>query len=52
MYIALEAGIGLGAFFAGTLYITDVSMIPPIFYSAGFATFLAFLYLQVIYKRI
>ena len=51
MYIALEAGIGLGAFFAGTLYITDVSMIPPIFYSAGIVTFFGFLYLQIIYKR-
>jgi MFS family permease len=51
MYIALEAGIGLGAFFAGTLYITDVSMIPPIFYIAGIVTFFAFLYLQIIYKR-
>ncbi len=51
MYIALEAGIGLGAFFAGSLYITDVSMIPPIFYSAAIITFFAYLYLQLIYKR-
>ena len=51
MYIALEAGIGLGAFFAGTLYITDVSMIPTIFYTAGFATFLAFLYLHLFKKN-
>jgi predicted MFS family arabinose efflux permease len=51
MYSALEAGLGLGAFFAGSLYITDVKMIPPIFYIAGIVSFFAFLYLQIIYKR-
>ena len=51
MYIALEAGIGLGAFFAGSLYITDVKMIPPIFYIAAIITFFAYLYLQLVYKR-
>ncbi len=51
MYIALEAGIGLGAFFAGSFYITDVNMIPPIFYAAAIITFIAYLYLQLIYKR-
>jgi len=50
MYIALEAGIGLGAFFAGSLYVTDVSMIPPIFYVAAVITLFAYLYLQFIYK--
>jgi MFS family permease len=50
MYIALEAGIGLGAFVAGALFVSDVAMIPPTFYVIGFITMLAFLYLQFIYK--
>ena len=51
MYIALEAGIGLGAFVAGALYISDVQMIPPTFYLTAGLTFIAFLYLQFIFKR-
>ncbi len=51
MYIALEAGIGLGAFFAGSLYISDVGMIPPTFYVIAVLTFIAFLYLQFIFKK-
>jgi len=51
MYIALEAGIGLGAFVAGSLYVTDVRMIPPTFYLMAILTFIAFFYLQFIYKR-
>ena len=50
MYIALEAGIGLGAFMAGAFYISDVSMIPPIFYCIAVITFGAFLYLQFVFK--
>ncbi len=51
MYIALEAGIGLGAFMAGSFYITDISMVPLTFYiTAGF-TLMAFLYLQFVFKR-
>lgn len=50
MYIALEAGIGLGAFVAGALFVSDVSMIPFTFYVIGSLTMLAFLYLQFIYK--
>lgn len=51
MYIALEAGIGLGAFVAGALYISDVLMIPPTFYFIAALTLVAFLYLQFIFKR-
>ncbi|WP_395804495.1 MFS transporter [Daejeonella sp.] len=50
MYIALEAGIGLGAFVAGALFVSDVAMIPLTFYVIGSFTMLALLYLQFIYK--
>ena len=50
MYIALEAGIGLGAFVAGALFINDISMIPLTFYLVAGLTFIAFLYLILIYK--
>ncbi|PTS93957.1 MFS transporter [Pedobacter sp. HMWF019] len=50
MYIALEAGIGIGALLAGWLFITDVSMIPVIFYCCSGVTLLALLYLQYGYK--
>lgn len=50
MYIALEAGIGIGAFFAGSLYISDVTMIPTVFYLISVLTLVAFLYLQFIFK--
>ncbi len=51
MYIALEAGIGLGAFMAGSFYITDVTTIPLIFYLMAALTLLAYLYLQFIFKK-
>ncbi len=51
MYIALEAGIGLGAFIAGAFYISDVNMIPPTFYLMAALTTIAFLYIQFFYKR-
>lgn len=50
MYIALEAGIGLGAFVAGAFFVSDVTMIPLTFYVIGSLTMLALLYLQFIYK--
>ena len=50
MYIALEAGIGLGAFMAGSFYITDIQMIPLTFYFTGILTLIAFLYLQFLFK--
>lgn len=50
MYIALEAGIGIGALLAGWLFITDISMIPIVFYCCSGITLLALGYLQYIYK--
>lgn len=50
MYIALEAGIGLGAFIAGSLYITDIGMVPKIFYLMAVLSLFAYLYLQFIFK--
>lgn len=50
MYIAVEAGIGAGALLAGWLFISDLSMIPKIFYCCAGMTVLAFVYLQYIYK--
>lgn len=50
MYIALEAGIGIGALLAGWLFISDISMIPVIFYCCSGVTLLALLYLQYGYK--
>lgn len=50
MYIALEAGIGLGAMLAGSLFIEDILMIPIIFYWCTAITLLAWVYLQFIYK--
>jgi MFS family permease len=45
MYIALEAGIGLGAVFAGWYYADVITRVPLIFYtSAGFVT-VALLYM-------
>lgn len=51
MYIALEAGIGFGAFMSGYLYITNVQMIPLTFYLMAVLTLIAFIYIQFIYKR-
>jgi len=50
MYIALEAGIGLGAFVAGALFISDVAMIPQTFYVIGSITMIGLLSLQFVYK--
>jgi len=44
MYIALEAGIGLGALLAGWMYKDIISMVPVIFYIAAGASFLALIY--------
>lgn len=51
MYIALEAGIGLGALIAGELYDDVISMIPLNFYIAAFASLLALVYINT-YKRL
>lgn len=51
MYIALEAGIGLGAVLAGALYVSDIQMIPTTFYIIAVFTLIAYLYLKLIFKR-
>lgn len=50
MYIFMEVGIGLGALLAGSMFITDVSKIPHIFYICVAITLVAILYLWFIYK--
>ncbi|WP_316788973.1 MFS transporter [Pedobacter frigoris] len=50
MYIALEAGIGLGALLAGGLFIDDIRMIPVTFYYCTGITLVALVYLQFFYK--
>ena len=45
MYIALEAGIGLGAYFAGIAFQEHLDRIPVIFYSSAALAFSAYLYL-------
>jgi predicted MFS family arabinose efflux permease len=45
MYIALEAGIGLGALIAGTVYQDNLSRIPGLFYSAAIITLAAIVYM-------
>jgi len=47
MYIALEAGIGLGAFFAGLFYQDVVMRIPVVFYASAAVVALSFFYLQL-----
>lgn len=51
MYIALEAGIGMGALLAGWLFVEDIKMIPVTFYCCTGITVLALCYLQFIYKK-
>ncbi|GGK63747.1 MFS transporter [Rufibacter glacialis] len=47
VYMALEAGIGLGAFASGWIYDNEVSAIPYVFWGAAFLCLLAFLYVSV-----
>jgi MFS family permease len=47
MYIALEAGIGLGAWLAGWLFADRLQMVPYIFYGFAIATISALVYLLV-----
>ncbi|ETZ22282.1 MFS transporter [Pedobacter sp. V48] len=51
MYIALEAGIGLGALFAGWAYQDVVFMIPPILYCTAGVAFMALVYMVIWKKR-
>jgi predicted MFS family arabinose efflux permease len=45
MYIALEAGIGLGALLSGWFYQDVITMVPPILYATALVTILAVLYM-------
>lgn len=51
MYIALEAGIGMGALLAGWLFVDDISGIPHIFYICTGITLAGLVYLQFIWKK-
>ena len=51
MYIALEAGIGIGALASGWLYANDASMFPVVFWTGGVCAFLAFLYLIFVVRN-
>lgn len=51
MYIALEAGIGLGAFFSGWYYQDVISKIPLIMYICAFMVFIAFIYIIYTFKE-
>lgn len=45
MYIALEIGIGLGAFIAGSIYANDISNLKTVFIVCAASSFLGFLFL-------
>ncbi len=51
MFIALEAGIGIGAFTSGWYYSNQIQHFPQILYSASAIVFLAVLYLLYRHKR-
>lgn len=51
MYIALEAGIGMGALFAGWAYQDVITMIPVILYGTAGIAFIAFLCMLYWKKR-
>ena len=47
MYIALEAGIGLGALFSGWYYKDIILRIPIVMYACSFAAFIGLLYMLI-----
>ncbi|WP_346316984.1 MFS transporter [Chitinophaga sp. YIM B06452] len=51
MYIALEAGIGLGAFFSAQWYNNDPAHFARVFYIMAIVTILATIYLVFIYRN-
>ena len=51
MYIALEAGIGLGALFSGWYYQDVLEKIPTIFYACAFFAILGFIYMLFYNKK-
>ena len=52
MYIALEAGIGLGALIAGWLFIDDITMIPVTFFICSGITIVALVYILLGVRKI
>ena len=50
MYIALEAGIGLGAMAAGWIFRDQLRMIPPIFFGCAITAIIGWIYLLVQHK--
>lgn len=50
MYIALEAGIGMGALLAGWMFVDNISAIPTTFYLCTGITLIALVYLQFVWK--
>ena len=51
MYIALEAGIGLGALFAGWIYQDEISKIPMVMYVSAGMVFLSMVYVFMRVKK-
>lgn len=51
MYIAMEAGIGLGALSSGWIYSNDPSRFPLVFWTGGACAAVAFLYLLFFVKN-
>ncbi|WP_272149167.1 MFS transporter [Tenacibaculum aiptasiae] len=51
MYIALEAGIGLGAFFSGWYYRDDILNIPITFYTCAFFAVVGLYYITRLEKK-
>lgn len=51
MYIALEAGIGLGALCAGWYYQDVIARVPVIMYTSAFLTLCAFIYMMLKHKK-
>ncbi|MFD0793661.1 MFS transporter [Mucilaginibacter litoreus] len=51
MYIALEAGIGLGALFSGWYYQDVLTTVPVIMYSTAGITILALIFMSLQYNR-
>jgi MFS family permease len=47
MYIALEAGIGIGALFAGAYYGNEIARIPAVMFASAVITLTAFVYLML-----
>jgi MFS family permease len=51
MYIALEAGIGLGALFAGWVYQDEITKIPMVMYGSAAMVFLALAYVWMQFRK-